>query len=69
LQSLPIGVFNDLQAHVSGLAAYHARHGRPVVVPRAVATYLVGTLAWGILGVGMRNAFFPPRFETFRRLP
>ena len=66
-QRWAVGRVADAKSDVSGVTSDHAEHGRPIVFPVAVASRLVGSAAGRVVGMGMRNAFFPPHFDTSRR--
>jgi hypothetical protein len=68
-QRRAIGVVFNVPPHRPALPTDHAADRGTVVVPRAVALKLVAAAARRIVRIAVRNAFFPPRFDTAHRPP
>src|SRR5262249_9201626 len=66
-QRAPIGLFAHPQTTVPGATSHCSHHRRPIILIGAMPAPLVGPAAGGIVGVGVRLAFFPPHSETSRR--
>jgi hypothetical protein len=62
----PVRVVTDPPPRLPGLPRDNAENRGTVIRIGAMALPLIGPAAWGISGVGMPSAFFPPRSDRVR---
>src|SRR3712207_4240443 len=66
-ERIPIRVLHDPQPQQSGVAPDHPGDWGAVIGGGAVPRPLVASATWRVVGVEVREAFFPPRSGTSRR--